>query len=256
MTGDHVGASELRSRVALVTGGGRGMGLAIALGLGKRGATVAINDIDPDLVAAGVNACTAEGIAAHGAVADVTHKAQVDGMFADLAELGGVDIVVNNAGILRPTPFIEIPEDEWREVLDVNLHGTFLVTQAALPSMIEKGWGRIVNMSSTAGKNVSTIGGAHYTTAKAAILGLTRAVANEVADDGVTVNAVCPGLFDTDMMRSTISPEQAKAYAASFPIHRLGKPSEVADLVAFLASEQAAYITGAALDINGGDLMV
>jgi len=138
----------------------------------------------------------------------------------------------------------------------VNLKGTFLCAQAVLPAMKEAGWGRIVNFSSTAGKNVSTVGGAHYTASKAGVLGFTRHLAKEVAPDGITVNAVCPGLIDTEMVRATIDDARTQAYAAGFPISRLGQPQEVADLVAFLASDQASYITGASLDINGGDLMI
>ena len=117
-------------------------------------------------------------------------------------------------------------------------------------------WGRIVNFSSTAGKNVSTVGGAHYTSAKAGILGFTRHLAKESADYGITVNSVCPGLIDTEMVNSTISEEKKEQYASSFPIQRLGQVREVADLVGFLVSDKAAYITGASLDINGGDLMI
>jgi 3-oxoacyl-[acyl-carrier protein] reductase len=178
-------------------------------------------------------------------------------MIAQIADrFGGVDILVNNAGVLRPTKVIDIPEEEWDFVVDVNLKGTFLCSQAVLSTMQKAGWGRIINFSSTAGKNVSTVGGAHYTAAKAGILGFTRHLAKEVARDGITVNAVCPGLIDTEMVRATISDERVRAYAESFPIPRLGRPEEVAELVAFLASEQAAYITGASLDINGGDLMI
>jgi 3-oxoacyl-[acyl-carrier protein] reductase len=118
------------------------------------------------------------------------------------------------------------------------------------------GWGRIVNFSSSAGRQYSTLGGAHYTAAKAGVLGFTRHLAKEIADDGITVNAVCPGLIDTEMVRSTVGPERTKAYTDTFPIARLGEPWEVAELVAFLASDKAAYITGASLDINGGDLMM
>ena len=122
--------------------------------------------------------------------------------------------------------------------------------------MKKNNWGRIINFSSTAGKNISTVGGAHYTAAKAAILGLTRHTAKEVAQFGITVNALCPGLINTEMVRATISDELVAQYANSFPIQRLGEPDEVADLVMFLASDKASYITGASLDINGGDLMI
>jgi NAD(P)-dependent dehydrogenase (short-subunit alcohol dehydrogenase family) len=173
-----------------------------------------------------------------------------------ITNFGVAHILVNNAGILRPTAVIDIEEDEWDLVVSVNLRGTYLCSRAALPTMREAGWGRIVNFSSTAGKNVSTVGGAHYTAAKAGILGFTRHLAKEEAGYGITVNSVCPGLIDTEMVRTTIDPDLTKAYAASFPIPRLGEPEEVAELVAFLASDRAAYITGASLDINGGDLMI
>jgi NAD(P)-dependent dehydrogenase (short-subunit alcohol dehydrogenase family) len=171
-------------------------------------------------------------------------------------EFGAPTVLVNGAGILFSTAFMDISESEWRAVVDVSLTGSFIAAQVCLPGMIDRGFGRIVNFSSTAGKNVSTLGGAHYTAAKAGVLGLTRALANETAKFGVTVNAICPGLFDTDMARENCTPERLAAYADSFPVGRLGEPEEVAALVAFLCSSDAAYITGAALDINGGDLMV
>lgn len=247
---------ELEGKVALVTGAAGGMGTAIARALAAKGAAVALNDRDTSALAP----LRDELDAATGAVtvaADVTDRTQVDAMVTTVADrLGTVDVLVNNAGVLRPTRIADIPEDEWDLVVDVNLKGTFLCTQAVLGGMRAKGWGRIVNLSSTAGKNVSTMGGAHYTAAKAGVLGLTRHTASEVARDGITVNAVCPGLIDTDMTRTTISAERAQQYADSFPIARLGLPGEVADLVAFLATDHAAYITGASLDINGGDLMI
>ena len=141
-------------------------------------------------------------------------------------------------------------------MVEGNLKSTFLCSKAVLPSMQQNRWGRIINISSSAGKNVSTIGGAHYTAGKAAVLGLTRHAAKEVAEYGITVNAVCPGLIETEMVRSTISDERKHEYADMFPVKRLGQPSEVADLVSFLASDQASYITGASIDINGGDLMI
>ena len=188
---------------------------------------------------------------------DVTSSKDVDMLVNEtIAEFGSVNILVNNAGVLRPTKVIDIEESEWDFVVGVNLKGTFLCSKAVLPYMQTQKWGRIVNFSSTAGKNVSTVGGAHYTSAKAGILGFTRHLAKESAGYGITVNSVCPGLIDTEMVNSTISEEKKQEYANSFPIKRLGQVREVADLVGFLVSDKAAYITGASIDINGGDLMI
>lgn len=248
---------QLKDRTAFITGAGRGMGLSVAHALTLRGARIVINDVDTQLAddaARELNIIGGQAIAIAG---DVTDAKAVRDMVARAAgHFGGVDILVNNAGVLRPTKVIDISEEEWDFVVDVNLKGTFLCAQAVLPFMTKAGWGRIINFSSTAGKNVSTVGGAHYTAAKAGILGFTRHLAQEVARNGITVNAICPGLIDTEMVRSTISDERIRKYAQGFPIPRLGRPEEVAELVAFLASEQAAYITGASLDINGGDLMI
>lgn len=249
--------SELRGKVAVVTGAGGGMGRAIAVRLAEAGARIAVNDRSASFLEGVVQEIRehTDDVIAIGA--DVTSGSEIREMFDTISNtMGTVAILVNNAGVLRPTRFVDIPEDEWNFVIDVNLKGTFLCSQAALPHMQQAGWGRIVNLSSTAGKNVSTVGGAHYTAAKAGILGLTRHLAKEVAGDGITVNSVCPGLIDTEMVRGTISAEATDAYARSFPIPRLGRPEEVAELVAFLASAQAGYITGASYDINGGDLMI
>ena len=250
-------AEELSGKFAVVTGAARGMGYAVAKRLAAAGAGVVINDINAEAAARAASELGAAGYTALAVPGDVTLASDVGRLMARAVEhYGEVNILVNNAGILRPTPVIDIGEDEWDLVVNVNLKGTYLCSRAVLPVMQKTGWGRIVNFSSTAGKNVSTVGGAHYTAAKAGILGFTRHLAKEVAGYGITVNAVCPGLIDTEMVRSTISTERAQAYAGSFPIKRLGEPFEVAELVAFLASDRAAYITGASLDINGGDLMI
>lgn len=248
---------NLSGRTAIVTGAGQGMGRAVAEALAVRGARVVVNDMKGEAaekVAARLRADGAEAIAIEANVIDASAVKRM--VSQAIGEFGAVHILVNNAGILRPTAVDEISEAEWDLVVDVNLKGTFLCSQAVLDSMKKAGWGRIVNFSSTAGKNVSTIGGAHYTAAKAGILGFTRHLAREIARHGITVNAVCPGLIDTEMVRSTISEERVQAYAHRFPIQRLGLPEEVAELVTFLCSERASYITGASLDINGGDLMI
>ena len=244
-------------RVALVTGSGRGMGKAIALKLAQEHITVVINDLDKDLAET-----TQELIRHSGGICSLSSGDASDEDFVNdmvensISEYGSIDILVNNAGVRRPTRLVDIPLAEWEFVIKGNLTSTFLSTKKVIPLMQKNHWGRIINFSSTAGKNISTVGGAHYTAAKAAVLGLTRHTAKEVAQFGITVNALCPGLINTEMVRDTISDESVEKYANSFPIKRLGNPEEVAELVMFLASDKAAYITGASMDINGGDLMI
>jgi NAD(P)-dependent dehydrogenase (short-subunit alcohol dehydrogenase family) len=249
--------ADLTGRVALITGAGRGMGRASAERIAADGARVVVNDLDEARAAEVADRLVSEGAEAMGVAADVSDAADVSRLVGTVREeFGEVDVLVNNAGVLRRTGILALEEDEWDLVLDVNLKGTYLCTRAVLPAMKEAGWGRVVNISSSAGRSVSTLGGPHYTTAKAAVLGFTRAVAKEMAPFGITLNAVCPGLVNTEMVNEVITDAQTRAYADSFPIKRLAEPEEVAELVAFLASDRAAYITGASLDINGGDLML
>ena len=248
----------IEGKVAIVTGAGRGMGREVARKLVELGANVVINDVSLEDAKSSIEDISNSGNNEMFAIdGDITNKNDVDNLILKTSEkFGGIDILVNNAGVLRPTKVIDIEEEEWDWVVNVNLKGTYLCSRAVLPSMISRGWGRIVNFSSTAGKNISTVGGAHYTAAKAGILGFTRHLAKEAAQFGITVNSVCPGLIATEMVLSTINEAQIKSYESSFPISRMGQPYEVADLVAFLASNKASYITGASLDINGGDLMI
>lgn len=238
--------------VAIVTGGAGALGRACVESLLARGMDVAVVDRLPpkDLVERVPDKALC-------VTADVTSPDQVLSAYEEVVErLGEVSILVNAAGIARSTRFADISLDEWHDVLGVSVTGTFLMTQVCLPRMRAAGWGRVVNFSSTAGKNVSTLAGAHYTTAKAGILGLTRALAKELGPLGITVNSVCPGLFETEMARSLATGLDLDAYVGDLPVPRIGEPWEVGELVAFLVSDQAAYITGASVDINGGELMV
>ena len=247
---------KLCNRVAIVTGAAQGMGATISNRLAEEGARVVVTDINGEQAAQVVEKINAPHNRALAMKTDVTKEDEVAQMVeATLDRYGTVSILVNNAGILYRTRIDAVTKAEWDEVLDVNLNGTFLSSKAVLATMKGNKFGRIINMSSSAGRSVSTLGGVHYTAAKAGVLGFTRALAKEVAPFGITVNAVCPGLINTEMARSNCSPEQLRAYEASFPIPRLGTPEEVAQLVLFLAAD-APYITGASIDINGGDLMM
>ena len=248
---------DLTGRRAVVTGAGGGIGAATAEALARLGAGLVLVDRETtERLEAVRERIIQSGGSAILAPLDVADAGAVASLYSRGGAAEGADVLVNAAGVLFGTPADEVSEAEWDLVMDVNLKASFLMAQAALPAMRAAGWGRIVNVSSTAGKNVSTIGGVHYTAAKAGVLGLTRHLAKECAADGVTVNAVCPGLIDTAMVRTTIETDAVRRYAASFPIPRLGTPEEVADLIGFLSSTHSSYITGASVDINGGDLMI
>ena len=247
-------AGDFAGRVAIVTGAWRGLGRAAAERFHERGASVAVNVRDAgraeELAAAiGERALAVPGdVAAPGVAEEIVART--------LERFGRLDIVVNNAAHARSTRFPDLTVDEWRAALEVNMTAPFLLTKAALPAMRAQGYGRIINISSSAGRMVSTLGGAHYTASKAGLLGLTRAAAKELGKFGITVNAVCPGMIDTELTRENASDELLQRLAASYPVPRLGTPLEVADLICFAASEAAGYITGACFDINGGDLMM
>jgi NAD(P)-dependent dehydrogenase (short-subunit alcohol dehydrogenase family) len=248
---------ELEGKVAVVTGGGRGIGRGIAVQLAQAGASVTVADIDLKIALETAKLLTEQNSKAIHCGVNVTDEQSVASMVQlTLDTFGRLDILVNNAGIMYRTRFMDIPEKEWSDVIRVNLTGPFICTQAVVPLMKDRGFGRIVNISSSAGRSVSTLGGAHYTASKAGLLGLTRATAKELAPFGITVNAICPGLIETQMAVDTTTPEEMQMFLDSFPISRLGTPEEIGDLVVFLCSEQSAYITGASIDINGGDLMM
>jgi len=240
--------------VALVTGASRGLGRAAAARLLARGAFVAVNVRDQARADATVRELGGRSLAVPG---DLETDGTAESLVArTLAEFGRIDILVNNAALPLTTRFEQITPEEWRRAVEVNLTAPFLLTRAVVPGMKALGYGRIVNISSTAGRMVSTLGGAHYTATKTGLLGLTRASAKELGPFGITVNAVCPGMIDTELTRESATTEQLERIAKGYPIPRLGTALEVADLICFAASEAAGYITGAVFDINGGDLMM
>ena len=246
--------ADLTGRVAIVTGAARGLGRAAVERLHARGASVAINVRDPALAAEHAASLGERALAVPGDVAAEGAPARI--VQETLDRFGRVDILVNNAAFAKSTRFGDLSVDEWRRALEVNMTAPFLFTQAALPIMKAQRYGRIINISSSAGRTVSTLGGAHYTASKAGLLGLTRASAKELGKFGITVNAICPGMIDTELTRENASDDMLERLASSYPVPRLGTAGEVADLICFVASEEAGYLTGTSLDINGGDLMM
>lgn len=244
---------NLQGKTALVTGGATGLGRAIALALATSGADVAITHLthDDDLTPV----IRAQGRRAFAYRLDATDSAAVNRVVAQAAEaLGGhIDILVNNAGsLVARVPVAEMTDDYWRRVMDVNVTSTFYCTRAVLPYM-KRGWGRIINMSSLAGRNGGGPGAVAYGAAKAAILGFTRGLAKEVAARGITVNAVAPGFIPgTPFHDAFTPPEVQKSMAASLPVGRPGTPEEVAFAVLYYCSDLAGFVTGAVTEINGG----
>jgi len=250
---------SFEQRVAVVTGAGspRGIGRSIALALAEKGADVVVADLDlagAETVAGEILALKRNAMAVR---VDVTRQEHVAEMVRKgIERFGRIDILVNNAGITQPIRVMDMTEADWDRIVAVNLKGTFLCSKAVLPVMIKQGYGRIVNMSSVSAKRGGGVfGGAHYSAAKAGILGFAKALAREVAAHGITVNSVAPGLIATDIRGGLESPERQKEMSRDIPVQRLGTPEEVAAAVAFLASEEAAYITGEEIDINGGSHM-
>lgn len=215
---------------------------------------MAVNVRDHDRAEAAAKAIGARAIPVPG---DITADGIPERIVkSTLDRFGRVDILVNNAALARSTRFEQLSVDEWRASLETNMTAPFRLMKAVLPAMKAQQYGRIVNISSSAGRMVSTLGGAHYTASKTGLLGLTRAAAKELGKFGITVNAVCPGMIDTELTHEYADDSLLEKLAAGYPVPRIGTAREVADLICFAASEGAGYITGASFDINGGDLMM
>jgi len=246
---------SLKDRIAVVTGGSRGIGRAIAMTLAAAGATVIVN-YQRNAAAADetVAAITAADGAAISIQADVSVSADVERLFKTvLDQYGTVDILVNNAGITRDTLLLRMKEDDFDTVIDTNLRGVYLCTKAALRPMTRARSGRIINITSVVGL-IGNAGQSNYAAAKAGIIGFTRAVAREMASRGITVNAVAPGYIETELTAG-LGEQVRAAILEAIPLGRLGTPQDVANLVCFLASDAAAYITGQTLTVDGGMVM-
>ena len=250
-------SSELKGLVAIVTGGGRGIGRATALALARQGADVAVVDLDQPLLEETAQATAQTGHRSLAIELNVADKASVQAASSDVVKKWGrIDILVNNAAICGWRGVVEdITEDEWDCTMNVNLKGTFLCCQAVIPIMKAQKFGRIINISSAAGRLGAVEPGVDYASSKGGILALTKSLARYLLSDGVTVNAIAPGQVMT-RMHAWRSPKKHERKLAKIPMGRMAKPKEIARGVIFLASPQASYITGMILDIAGGTVMI
>lgn len=245
-------STSFAGQVALVTGATRGIGKAIAQLLAAGGATV-IGTATSDSGAATISEYLGEN--GRGCVLNVTADGAIDALVSDIQkEFGKIDILVNNAGITRDNLLMRMKDDEWNSVIDTNLTAVYKMCKAVMRGMMKNRYGRIVNIGSVVG-TTGNPGQANYCAAKAGLIGFTKALAKEIASRGVTVNAVAPGFIDTDMTKA-LTDEQRERIFDTIPAARLGKPEEIAAAVSFLASEQAGYITGETIHVNGGMSMV
>ncbi len=249
---------SFEGRVAIVTGAGskRGIGRAIALNLAQKGADIVVADMNLDGAEEVAESIRELGRKALAVTMNVVDEASVQAMVdATLKTFGRIDILVNNAGITQPVTTLDMTVDDWNRIIAVNLTGTFICSKAVLKPMMERKYGRIVNLSSVSGKRGGGVyGGSHYSAAKAGILGFAKALAREVVEYGITVNSVAPGLVATDI-RVGLSDEKERSIWESIPMKRPATADEIAETVAFLASDGASYITGEDIDVNGGSHM-
>ena len=243
---------ELKDKVAIVTGSARGLGAATARRLALEGAKVIVTDIMRERAEETAAALCAEGLTAHCIVGDITKAGDVQCLVDEtIAKFGAVHVLVNNAGFPRDKYLVKMSEEDWDLVMTVMLKGAFLVTKAVMPHMIEQGWGRVINISSRAYLGNPTQ--ANYSAAKAGLIGMAKALAMEEGRYGITVNCVAPGFIETEMVQALPTYETLKDRAVQAqPIKRVGRPEDIANAVAFLASERASFITGEVLHVTGG----
>ena len=248
-------SQQVLQRVALITGAAKGIGAAIADTLARQGMHVLIGDIDETQARTKAEALTRAGQTASALRIDVGEPASIAAAFEVIdRQCGRCDILVNNAAIAKTFPFVDFPLDSWQAHLAINVTGVLLCAQHAARRMMRERWGRIINIASVAGMRAVGVGRTGYGTSKAAVIGLTRQMAVELAEHGITANAVAPGPVDTPMTRVLHSPEFRQSYTDAIPMNRYGTPDEIAAAVAYLASDAAAYVTGIVIPVDGGFL--
>ena len=251
-------SNSFENQFGIITGAASGIGRAAAIQLARKGAGVSLVDLDKDGLMKTESAIKQESnVQSLVCISDVTDEPEVQRVVAETAErFGAIDFLVNSAGILRGTSFLEISSDEWNLMMNVNLRGQFLLCQAVCRLMVGRGSGVIVNVASLAGRSSSLLGGAHYSSAKHALIGLSRHMAKELGPKGIRVNAFCPGATMTPMVQAIRTREELDALASSIPRRKFATPEEQASVIEFLISDASININGACIDSNGGHLMV
>jgi len=248
---------DLSGKSAVVTGGSRGIGRACCLALARAGARVCVNyRVESPSAELAVEEIENGGGEAFALAADVSRREEADMLVDEVAHrFGGLDILVNNAGIWKGSPVDEMTDAEWEETMAINMTGTFFCTRAAVPFMKNARWGRIINVSSTAGQRGEAFH-SHYAASKGAMISFTKSLAVELAPHGITVNCVAPGWVATDMSQESLLGPEREAILATIPLGRVARPEEIAGAVAFLASDLASFVTGEILNVNGGAVLV
>ena len=245
----------LKDKVVLLTGASRGIGAGIALELGKQGAILYGTATSEKGAASITQVLKSNGINGQGLVLNVNNNISIQNAVDHINELsGGINILVNNAGITKDTLLMRMKDDDWDDVINTNLKSVYKLSQVAIKNMMKARYGRIINISSVVG-HMGNAGQTNYAATKAGIIGFTKSLAQEVGSRGITVNCVAPGFIDTDMTKE-LSEDQREALLTHIPLSKLGQPSDIAHAVAFLASDHASYITGETIHVNGGMLMV